>query len=242
MAKELFKYASSEHIQEMRVWYSQDLPCFAGHSWEHIVEVVDEAQYICEKLNIPYTKEVEYGCMLHDMGLINGRKDHHEHGSYMAYKKYVDWFPGEHQSAMEVAWLVKNHRASLLEKSDVLVALSKPENINCLIVNLADRRISRLTADEYFKDNARRSLEYHLKRGESPAEAFESVEDHFREKFGINGYAYLNPLINQVRGDSLGEYIQSKLDSPITFESEVCKALAGETILGLELIGEEISK
>lgn len=229
----IFKHAYLKHIDEMRRYYSQDLPCFAGHDWDHISEVVDEAQFICSKLGVEYTLEIEYACILHDIGVTEGRERHHYMGAYMAYKKCINWgFSSEF--AEKVMIMVLNHRASSLEDPIILEAIK--DNISSLIVNLADRRISRISAETYFRSAVSRSLKYHLAKGESLDEAWVEVEKHFREKFGVGGYAYLNPLINKVRKVPLDEFIQSKLDSEIGFRAEAEKALMDNSDFGLHNI------
>lgn len=151
----------------------------------------------------------------------------------MAYKKCINWgFSSEF--AEKVMIMVLNHRASSLEDPIILEAIK--DNTPSLIVNLADRRISRISAETYFRETVSRSLKYHLAKGESLDEAWVEVEKHFREKFGVGGYAYLNPLINKVRKVPLDEFVQSKLDSEIGFRAEAEKSLSDNSDFGLHNI------
>lgn len=229
MAK-LFKYAKEEHVKEMKEYYSQDLPGFAGHDWNHIMDIVEEAQYICSVLGVRYTPEIEYGCMLHDIGVIEDRKLHHILGAYMAFHRCINWGFSKEFAEIVLA-MVLNHRASTLEDPNRLKKIN--DNVSILIVNLADRRISRISAETYFISTVARSLKYHLAKGDLLDEAWIEVEKHFRDKYGVGGYAYLNPLISKVRRIQLDKFIQSKLDSKIGFRAEAEKALKDNSNFGL---------
>lgn len=116
--------------------------------------------------------------------------------------------------------------ASSLKDETIKEFLSKPKNKYLLIVNLADRGMATIPPEDYFSGILQRSFNYHMKRTNNDIKtSLMEVEKHFREKYGIGGYAYVNPLLREVRKVQLDEYVQEKLDAPEGFEHIAMKTL-----------------
>lgn len=204
----MLKFLKGEILEEIKDMYSKDSPFLAGHRWEeHILPVIAEAQNICKILGEEYTIEIELGCALHDIGLRYHRNLHHEIGATMASAfisvyKLLGQFGGVDKDL--VVNMVKHHRASneLIQYCDRQIQ----------IVNMADRGFTSVDDDTLLDTIIRRSFIYATKSLElSLDDAVSHVVRHIDAKYGLAGYAYQNPLINEVLEKRNGDCLNLKV-------------------------------
>lgn len=111
---------------------------YANHSPDHnydshLVQVCLNAQSICMANNIPYTKEMELGSVLHDMTEIYDRKNHNISAANAVPQVLEDLgIPTDDIDVELVQKCVRYHRAS--EEEDITQL-----PIDCQVVSAADR-------------------------------------------------------------------------------------------------------
>lgn len=192
--------------------------CFIGHQWnDHIVKVIRNCQMLCGKFNIPYTFEIEVGAALHDIGLLYGRKDHETEGVVMVGMLFNDGFFKDYYITEDMVHLIEDivryHRASVFKKCSID---DIPKDPSIMVVNLADKNIINKTPREIFVNAYLRTFKVHFANGER-ANSLDKVlletEEHIRNKYGKNGYLWLNPLALKNVGESAPELIEAYLDN-----------------------------
>lgn len=104
------------------------------HNYDsHLVQVCLNAQSICMANNIPYTKEMELGSVLHDMTEIYDRKNHNISAANAVPQVLEDLgIPTDDIDVELVQKCVRYHRAS--EEEDITQL-----PIDCQVVSAADR-------------------------------------------------------------------------------------------------------
>lgn len=194
---------------------------FAGHSFEdHIMEVVANAQWICNETNSRYTPRLELACLLHDIGLINGRNNHHIDGAEMAEE-----FMEKHNIDITKGWIVpysiKHHRASYI---------GNISNSTAILLSAADRcyRLNQFGI-EYFRKMIKRCIE----SNSTSENIIDDVVTIMQRKFGKNGYSYKSPgykILNRILSIKIGLEVQKDFFSKeyklkLIVEDELRKSL-----------------
>lgn len=194
---------------------------FAGHSFEdHIMEVVANAQWICNETNSRYTPRLELACLLHDIGLINGRSNHHIDGAEMAEE-----FMEKHGIDITKSWIVpysiKYHRAS---------HIGNISNSTAILLSAADRcyRLNHFGI-EYFRKMILRCIESNT----NSENIIEDVTAIMQRKFGKNGYSYKSPgykILNRIPSIKIGlevqkEFFSNEYKLKMIVEDELKKSL-----------------
>lgn len=194
---------------------------FAGHSFEdHIMEVVANAQWICNETNSRYSPRLELACLLHDIGLINGRSNHHIDGAEIA-EEFIE----KHNIDISKSWIVpysiKYHRAS---------HIGNITNTTAILLSAADRcyRLNNFNI-EYFREMIRRCIE----SNNTSKNIIDDVVTIMQRKFGKNGYSYKSPgykILNRIPSIKIGLEVQKEFFSKeyklkLIVEDELKKSL-----------------
>jgi HD superfamily phosphodiesterase len=164
-----------------------------GHDSRHMLSVTSNAvEYFWELLHLLHNvKNVKLNinvvitaAAMHDIGLVDGRVDHHlrgyalfrEHGG--EYRNLVESFFTKKQ-LKEIAWAILEHRASYE---------GPVSSYTSALVSLADR------GDFDMRKYVRRSYDYNVANTpDKPVEEIrEDVYNHMINKYGLNGYAWKN--------------------------------------------------
>ncbi len=159
-----------QHTEAFKKMYSL---CPPDHGWEHIVNVVLNAQSVCMANNIPYTKEMELGAILHDIGNSVNRDDHHNISARMV--PYILNDCGIDTSDIDVELVqdcCRYHRAS--EKADISTM-----DIAVQVVSAADRMRPSACKEDLFRDVYYRAYLYCL----THTEEVENVNDPVGSSF-----------------------------------------------------------
>lgn len=125
-------------LKYYKAWTEGFRKLYANHSPDHnydshLVQVCLNAQSICMANNIPYTREMELGSILHDMTEIYDRKNHNiSAANAVPYVLEDLGIPTDDIDVELVQKCVRYHRAS--EKEDITQL-----PIDCQIVSAADR-------------------------------------------------------------------------------------------------------
>lgn len=145
-----------------------------AHQADHVNMVIEQSLEIASEMPEVDINMVYITAAFHDLGLVNGREDHHiDSRKILETDEFIkSYFTAEQIKTMGEA--VEDHRAS---KS------GKPRNQYGLIVAEADRFIDSETI-------IRRTIQYGLKNYPELDRAghFNRTVQHLNEKYGPNGY------------------------------------------------------
>lgn len=131
--------------------------CPPDHGWGHIKDVIHTARVICQRLMIPYSKEIELGCILHDVGNMKERDNHHEIGARLT--PIILKEGGIDTSDIDVELVqdcVRHHRAS---------NPFEPHTVEERIVSSADRGIPCTNVIDVLEKVLLRAVVYNLTHG-----------------------------------------------------------------------------
>lgn len=184
-----------------------------AHQTDHVQTVIQSSLDIAKDYDVNMNM-VYVIAAYHDIGLVNGRKDHEKTSAAMLLtdQKLKTWFCTEELALMAQA--VEDHRAS----NDY-----EPRSIYGRIVSEADRDIQ-------YETIVRRTIEYSFKN--YPAYTFEMhftrCFNHIVEKYGESGYITL--WLNTDKNLKNLEIIRKKIAQPQLFKNDfitiynLCKA------------------
>lgn len=197
------KFLNDNQLRKLSAYYDDTNENFYDHGMSHVLGVRQIAEDICRHINVPYTIEIELGALLHDVGLIEGRKKHHIAGANMV-EGIIKALNVECDIEL-VKTMVHEHRTS-------------NKNINAFpidvkIVNLADRGIS-FDMDENIRKIAKRSYIYtSLIHPECSVDEIIDLSTHYTmNKYGDGGYIYKNQFLNEVYGKELPKAMNEKYE------------------------------
>lgn len=146
-------------LKYYKAWTEGFRKLYANHSPDHnydshLVQVCLNAQSICMANNIPYTREMELGSILHDMTEIYDRKNHNiSAANAVPYVLEDLGIPTDDIDVELVQKCVRYHRAS--EKEDITQL-----PIDCQIVSAADRMRPSTNKEDLFRDVYWRAYQY----------------------------------------------------------------------------------
>lgn len=168
----------------------------SAHGLEHIREVVNNAQVICNRMNYPYNQIIELACLMHDMGAnVCNREIHHE----VARDKFFELFDKvlalKIKDALKISDCIIEHRSSISDE--------KRSSKESIIVAMADTGLPCFSNKELLEKKLIRSMKYHLEKTNSITLAFEEAKKHLKEKYGRNGYLKYGETYKKVFGDLL---------------------------------------
>lgn len=148
----------------------------AAHQKEHVNVVIDESKRLAEYYDVDKTMVYTIAAY-HDLGLVNGRDNHHiDSGKILEGDKILwKWFSEGQIQIMKEA--VEDHRAS---------SKSEPRSIYGKIVAEADREIEMMRI-------LRRTIQFGLKHHPkmTQKEHYERFYDHIQKKYAEGGYIKL---------------------------------------------------
>ena len=181
-----------------------------------------KAQYICQKIKVDYTRVIEFGCLLHDIGRVDGVKYHHITGGRRAVnflKSINELYDFRKIEVLSILDCIKMHR-----KSFKIDALNPYFPLEAQIVNLANRDFDvKITTSQLFNKILSDSIHYLLEKYPriDAYTASSNIYDHLKKKYGLRGYGYTNPLFDRLRHPSIADLFQSKLKHRGLFEAEI---------------------
>lgn len=142
---------AKQHTEYLKNLYSL---CPPDHGWGHIVDVVWNARSICVANNIPYTKEIEWGAILHDIGNRVSRDNHHIISAKMAYDILSELNVDDVDHEL-VAQCCRYHRAS--EKEDIT-----NKSVDVQVVAAADRGRGYSNFEDIMEHVIWRAIQYSM--------------------------------------------------------------------------------
>lgn len=181
--------------------------CPPDHGWGHITDVVKDAQFICDSLCIPYTREIELGAVLHDIGNMKERERHNVIGAMMVPRVLQELNISQNEVDYDlVANCVRHHRAS-----NPFV----PETIEERIVSSADRGRPATTRDKVLSEVLLRSVVYNLTHG-NHKNPVESALNWMKETYVIKETGIYPPEFQLVFNEALEK--QKQIIDSLTLE------------------------
>lgn len=216
-----FKYADEETFNQILELYPRDIFTYSDIR-NKLINMCKKAQYICNKLKVEYSRIIEFGCLLHDIGRADGVKYHHITGGRRAVnflKSINALYDFRRIEVLSILDCIKMHRKSF--KIDVLNPYFPLE---AQIVNLANRDFDvKMTTPQLFDKIIEDSIKYFHKTYPkiNSNEASNHIYEHLKKKYGFGGYAYSNPLFDRIRNESISELFQRKLKDRNKFEAEI---------------------
>lgn len=141
-----------KYTEGFRKLYANHSP---DHNYDsHLVQVCLNAQSICMANNIPYTREMELGSILHDCTEIYDRKNHNVSAANAVPHILEDLgIPTDDIDVKLVQDCVRYHRAS--EKEDITKL-----PIDVQIVSAADRMKPSTNKEDLLRDVVWRAIQY----------------------------------------------------------------------------------
>ena len=141
-----------KYTEGFRKLYANHSP---DHNYDsHLVQVCLNAQAICMTNNIPYTREMELGSILHDCTEIYDRKNHNVSAANAVPHILEDLgIPTDDIDVKLVQDCVRYHRAS--EKEDITKL-----PIDVQIVSAADRMKPSTNKEDLLRDVVWRAIQY----------------------------------------------------------------------------------
>ena len=168
----------------------------SAHGLDHIREVVNTAQIICQRMNCEYNEVIEIACLTHDMGAnVNNRKFHEKVAKDKFFNLFDEILCLKITDALKIADCILEHRSSISDEER-----SSAESI---IVAMADTGLPCFNNKELLDNLLIRSMKYHLEKTNSITLAFEEAKKHLKEKYGRNGYLKYGETYKKVFGDLL---------------------------------------
>lgn len=148
--------------------------CTEDHGIFHICCVLRDAQRVCEDFGIPYTKEIELGCVLHDIGNRYTRSRHDIVGGVMAREFIEEHNLGEDINVNDVIAAVEHHRSGFKGSRDTNTEV---------IVACADRGIPLVDRASILNEIFLRAIVYSMNNLHmSPEEAIKSGYEYCQEE------------------------------------------------------------
>ncbi|MBO4813647.1 MAG: HD domain-containing protein [Muribaculaceae bacterium] len=149
----------------------------AGHDRHHALYVMTQSLHLAQFYPEVYRPMVLTAAAYHDLGLVNGREQHHADSAKIirSDERLQQWFTSDEVEV--IAQAAYDHRAS---------AKTAPASIYGRIVAEADRQIEVETV-------IRRTIQFGMKQYPqlSKEESHERTAEHLREKYGEGGYLKL---------------------------------------------------
>lgn len=168
----------------------------SAHGLDHIREVVNTAQIICQRMNCEYNQIIEIACLTHDMGAnVNNRKFHEKVAKDKFFNLFDEILCLKIKDALQIAHCILEHRSSITDEQR-----SSKESI---IVAMADTGLPCFNNKELLDKLLLRSMKYHLEKTNSITLAFEEAKKHLKKKYGRNGYLKYGETYKKVFGDLL---------------------------------------
>ena len=162
-----------------------------GHGWTHSVEVSQLAVDMNMRYNIyPYVLDIVTAGLLHDIGIIAGRTNHHFVGGLMLKEgHYKKWFNNLSScfdlNKANIIAAIEEHRASFK------VSFSSPLS---RLISIADRGEPDITKK--------------VKRLKAIGRDIQFVVRHIKEKYSSSGYIKYDPLYIEYFGDRFDKFIE----------------------------------
>lgn len=162
-----------------KAWTDKFRQLYANHSPDHnynshLVQVCLNAQSICMANNIPYTREMELGSILHDCTEIYDRANHNVSAA-RAVPHILEEFgiPTDDIDVDLVQKCVRYHRAS--EKEDITQL-----PIDCQVVSAADRMRPSTNREDILRDVYWRAIQYSMTHDEEVEDKSDPVYSGFK--------------------------------------------------------------
>lgn len=217
----MIKYFKDELPEIEKLYNPQLSPEFEDHGMTHILNVVSEAQYICKEIHLPYNNKIELACLLHDIGLIHGRKNHNINSMSMAREfinNHLDYIKADDKR--DILRAILQHRVGYkpVDADEYFPIISQ-------VVSAADKCIISKDNVTIYTEIVRRFTKYlYNVEKDNREEVYDGIYKYLNRVYGINGVLYNNPLIKKFKND-LPSFIDEKINKP-SFKVNIDKYIA----------------
>lgn len=148
--------------------------CPVDHGWSHIVDVVLNAQSVCMANNVPYTREIELSCILHDLGNSVSRDRHHEISAMMVPDVLEKLgIPTNNIDVEDIQNGCRYHRAS--EKEDI-----SGMSMTVKITSASDRMRPSTNREDILRDVYWRAIQYSMTHDEEVEDTQDPIYSGFK--------------------------------------------------------------
>lgn len=185
--------------------------------FKHCLKVTFRAMEICKLVELPYTPAIELACLLHDVGLRDGRKGHHLNGV-----KYLKSFIKDNGISLNdddyysVIMAINQHRKGYKPPLDGFFPLISQ------IVSAADTELMDKPEEEAYNVITDKLIGYLLEDNKDIHTVYKEVYAFLKKLYGKDGVVYNNPLIKLYKEETFSKLIEDKLKSDL--KSKVKKA------------------
>lgn len=213
------KYLDGIQLLKISSYYDESNKNFHEHGMAHVLSVRQIAEDICKFINAPYTIEIELATLLHDVGLVKGKKNHHIEGANMV-EDIIKSLNVECDIDL-VKTMIREHRTANKNID------SFPVDVK--IVNLANREFS-LDIRLSIRKIAERSYEYtkSLHPEYSVDEIVDTTTHYVLNKYGTGGYIYENKFLYEVYGKELSKAMDDEFEK---YLRDYAKSVESEDIV-----------
>lgn len=195
---------------------------YANHSSDHnydshLVQVCLNAQSICMTNNIPYTREMELGSILHDMTEIYDRANHNISAANAVPHVLEDLgIPTDDIDVKLVQDCVRYHRAS--EKEDITKF-----PIDCQVVSAADRMKPSTNKEDLLRDVVWRAIQYCMSHDDEVEDKEDPVYSGW--KWVVDTYTTDN-----ARSKYYSDLYRNTFERHLNIQKDLVKALTLEEV------------
>lgn len=218
------QYIKKETFEEiLKELYPKEIFTSRKDIRNKLTNMVEKSQKICKKLKIEYTRIIEVGCLLHDIGRVDGVEFHHITGARRAltYLKQINHiYDFRKIEVIGILDCIKMHRESFK-----MSALEPHFPLEAQVVNLANRELDVLqSTSKIFDTILLDCIKYMYNKYSNILTSEEisiNIYQHIKKKYGYDGYGYSNPLFDRINSDSIKALFKSKLALKRIFELDI---------------------
>lgn len=204
-----------KYTEGFRKLYANHSP---DHNYDsHLVQVCLNAQSICMANNIPYTREMELGSILHDMTEIYDRANHNvSAANAIPYVLEDLGIPTDDIDVKLVQDCVRYHRAS--EKEDITKL-----PIDCQVVSAADRMRPSTNKEDLLRDVVWRAIQYCMSHDDE-------VED--KEDVVYSGWKWVHDTYttDNARSKYYSDLYRNTFERQLNIQKDLVKDLTLEEV------------
>lgn len=206
----MIRYFKDELPEIERLYDQQLSPEFVDHGMTHIMNVVSEAQYICKEISLPYNFKIELACLLHDIGLKHGRKNHNINSMSMAREfisNHLDYI--KYDDRRDILRAILQHRVGYkpTDADEYFPIISQ-------VVSAADKCVMSKNDVTIYTEIVRRFTRYLYNiEKDNREDVYDGIYKYLNKVYGLNGVLYNNPLIKKFKKD-LPSFIDEKINLP----------------------------
>ena len=190
------KFISEEGLKGVvDIYWSNNDP---AHNVKHLIDVLNSAQVMCEKLGVEYNRVIEFGCMFHDAGMNRTQRSKHHIHAAIEFLEMVERVMGTESSIQ-----LTPHEISSIVECIVNHRSSNPDidkcSIEAKVVHASDKGVPATTKERFIEKILSRSVKYHMSQNYAKRDdAHVNAYNHIMVKYSHNGYVKFSKLYNEV--------------------------------------------